>query len=306
MSRPLKGKAIEAFGGAAVVEVDSAAGTAPILTAQEVIQEVHNGLSRFDPESELSRLNRDPNERVPASPLMLRFITEAKAAAEMTGGLVDPTVLSLVEAAGYRTSFADGVPEGGIQSSDAPAGWQPGQWASIQIDPERGEVIREPGIRLDAGGIGKGLAADLVAEALQADSVPFFTVNCLGDLRIGGTLGEPREVLINSPLGDREPIAQIKVTDGSIATSGTTKRSWSDQDERLLHHLIDPTTGRPAETGLVQVSAVAPTATEAEARAKAALLSGPERASDWLPNGGVVVSEDGSFEVVGEPVGASI
>ena len=304
MSRELKGKAIEAFGGAAVVEIDSAAGTAPILTAEEVIQEVQRRLSRFDPESELSKLNDDPRERVPASPMMVRFATEARKAAELTGGLVDPTVLSLVEAAGYRTSFADGVPEEGVQSSDAPTGWQPGQWASITVDPELGEVIRKPGIRLDAGGVGKGLAADLVAEAMEESAVPFFTVNCLGDLRIGGTLGEPRQVEITSPLGDQEPVAQIRITDGAVATSGTTKRSWTDQKERLLHHLIDPTTGQPADTGLIQVSAVAPTATEAEARAKAALLSGPEAASDWLPNGGVIVLEDGSVEVFGDDVEA--
>ena len=304
MSRALKGKAIEAFGGAAVVEVDSTAGTAPILTAERVIQEVHRRLTRFDPESELSQLNEDRRERVPASPVMLRFVTEARAAAELTGGLVDPTVLSLVEAAGYRESFADGTPETAVQSSEPPPEWKPGLWESIEVDPEEGEVVRQPGIRLDAGGIGKGLAADLVAEALQGESVPFFTVNCMGDLRIGGTLGEPRQVQIASPLNSDETIAEIEITDGAVATSGTTKRSWSDQDERLLHHLIDPTTGQPATTGVIQVTALAPTATEAEARAKAALLSGPEGASDWLPHGGVIVSEDGNVEVLGDDVEA--
>lgn len=286
-----------------MVEVDASSGSAPILVAEKVIQEVHLRLSRFESRSELSLLNGDPRERVPASPLMIRFASEARRAAELTGGLVDPTLLSLVEAAGYRSSFAAGVPETIRATKGGSAEQMSGGWVSLKIDAERGEVIREPGVRLDAGGIGKGLAADLVAEAMREYPVPFFTVNCMGDLRIGGTLEEARQVSVGSPLGDRGPVARIRVTDGAVATSGITKRSWSDGEERL-HHLIDPTTGKPAETGVIQVSAVASTTTEAEARAKAALLSGPEAASDWLPAGGVVVLDDGSVEVIGQGVEA--
>jgi thiamine biosynthesis lipoprotein len=64
------------------------------------------------------------------------------------------------------------------------------------------------------------------------------------------------------------------------------------------HHLLDPATGRPAFTGLVQVTALAATATQAEVRAKAALLSGPSHAADWLPDGGVVIGDDGDITVL--------
>ena len=303
MSRPLTGKVIPAFGGAVMIEVDATSGIAPILIAEKVIQEVHHRLSRFESESELSLLNGDPRERVPASPLMIRFASEARGAAELTGGLVDATLLSQVEAAGYRSSFAGGIPKTVSVTEACSAERAAGGWSSLEVDAERGEVVREPGVRLDAGGIGKGLAADLVAEEMSKCSVPFFTVNCMGDLRVGGTLGEARQVSIGSPLGGGGPVAEIRVTDGAVATSGTTKRSWSAGEERL-HHLIDPTTGKPAKTGVIQVSAVASTTTEAEARAKAALLSGPEAASDWLPAGGVVVLDDGTVEVMGQGVEA--
>jgi thiamine biosynthesis lipoprotein len=94
------------------------------------------------------------------------------------------------------------------------------------------------------------------------------------------------------------------LADGGVATSGIGRRSWLDARGRPAHHLLDPATGRPAFTGLVQVTALAPTALEAEIRAKAALLSGPDAARAWLPDGGVLVADDGGFTVV-EPASAS-
>ena len=83
-----------------------------------------------------------------------------------------------------------------------------------------------------------------------------------------------------------------------MATSGIGKRSWLDGDGSPAHHILDPGTGRPAFTGIVQATALAPTALAAETLAKAALLSGPEGARRWLPHGGVLVLEDGSHQLV--------
>ena len=82
---------------------------------------------------------------------------------------------------------------------------------------------------------------------------------------------------------------------GGVATSGIGRRSWLDERGAPAHHLLDPATGRPAFTGVVQATAIAPTALEAEVRAKAAVLSGPEYAAGWLPHGGVVVLDDGGL-----------
>ena len=79
------------------------------------------------------------------------------------------------------------------------------------------------------------------------------------------------------------------------------ERSWLDRDGRPAHHLLDPASGRPAFTGLVQVTALAPSALEAEALSKAALLSGPGAGQAWLSHGGLVVYEDGQFEVLDPP-----
>jgi FAD:protein FMN transferase len=89
----------------------------------------------------------------------------------------------------------------------------------------------------------------------------------------------------------------VRLAGVGVATSGIGKRSWVDPLGRPAHHLLDPSSGRPAFTGVVQATAIAPTALEAEMRAKAAVLAGPHDAAGWLPHGGLVVLDDGSVQV---------
>jgi thiamine biosynthesis lipoprotein len=92
----------------------------------------------------------------------------------------------------------------------------------------------------------------------------------------------------------------LLVRDGGVATSGIDVRVWERDDGEFGHHLIDPATGRPAWTGLIAATAVAPTALEAEALAKAALLSGPAGGRRLLAtrHGGVLIHDDGEVEAV--------
>ena len=117
----------------------------------------------------------------------------------------------------------------------------------------------------DSGGLAKGLFADLIAERMDGP----FAVDCGGDLRFGG---RRRTLEVADPFGG-PGLHVFEILDGAAATSGIGKRSWLDADGRPAHHLLDPSTGRPAFTGVVQATALAPTAVEAEWRAKAALLS---------------------------------
>ena len=97
--------------------------------------------------------------------------------------------------------------------------------------------------------------------------------------------------------GRVQPVHVFELSEGAAATSGIGRRSWLGPDGRPAHHLLDPATGRPAFTGVVQATALAPTAVEAEWRAKAAVLSGPGDAGDWLEHGGVVVLDDGTHHI---------
>jgi thiamine biosynthesis lipoprotein len=151
-------------------------------------------------------------------------------------------------------------------------------------------------VKLDSGGVAKGLMADIAGGLFASHSG--WAVDCAGDIRIGGAA---RRVAVDDPFG-RGLLDEFEIADGAIATSGIGKRSWMNADGRPAHHLLDPSTGLPAYSGIVQATALAPTALEAEVLAKAALLSGPERAPGWLRHGGLIVLDDASHVRVPEAV----
>jgi thiamine biosynthesis lipoprotein len=155
-------------------------------------------------------------------------------------------------------------------------------------------------VRLDSGGLGKGLAADLAAATVPAGIS--FAISCGGDLAVGGgspTL--PWEIAVFGAR-TREPVHRLRLRAGGVATSGLPCRLWRCPDGAFAHHLIDPATGEPAWTGLVAATAVAETTLDAEVLAKTALLSGPARARTLLARrGGGLQHDDGRIEVVAGP-----
>jgi thiamine biosynthesis lipoprotein len=261
--------------------------------------DLHRRFTRFDPSSELSTLNADPRERIPVSTIMARFIQAATTAARMTDGLVDPTLLDDLRRAGYDRDLERPLALGSMlelapeRSPGAPASTRAWEWIRLL---DGAQVLERPvGVKLDSGGIAKGLFADVIAESLKDTSS--YGIDCAGDLRIGGSAGVSRVVDVQSPF-DHGVLHSYELTDGGVATSGIGARSWLDVRGAPAHHLLDPATRKPAFTGIVQVSALACSALEAEIRAKAALLSGPARATAWLEHGGTIVYEDGSFDVL--------
>lgn len=273
--------------------------------ARRFVHEFDARLSRFKPDSELCALNADPRERVPASELLRTAVSAGLAAAEQSGGLVDPTLVGEIESAGYVGSRA-GVPGEPLAAALAeaperrPARPNPAAgWRRIEVDEEGGAIVRPPGIRFDTGGTGKGLAADLIAERLRGYSR--FVVDCGGDIRIGGpnALVWPYEVQVENPLSGERAVV-LKLGSGAVATSGLNVRIWRDADGRYAHHLLDPAGGEPAWTGLIGATALGDTAVEAETYAKAALLSGPDGAREILrERGGLIVHDSGRMEAVG-------
>jgi thiamine biosynthesis lipoprotein len=281
-------------------------GDSPLGDAQAAVTAIrrklltwHRQFSRFEADSELSRLNRDPRTTVPVSAAMVRFVETAVAAASLTGGLVDPTLLTEIERAGYDRHLDPSLgsaPRPDLAPARTVAHPQPSmRWRSIEVDCDARTVTRAPGVRLDSGGIAKGLFADLLGAMVSG--CQGYAIDCGGDLMIGGAGGLVRAVEVRGPFGD-EVLHTFELVEGGVATSGIAKRSWVDADGRAAHHLLDPATGRPAYTGVAQVTALAPSGAEAEARAKAALLSGPTGAAAWLPHGGLIVDDDGRCRVV--------
>lgn len=269
--------------------------------ARQLLERIDARLSRFQAHSELSRLNRDPRATVPGSPLLRAAIRAACWAAERSAGLSDPTLLAALARQGYDGSQAGARPpslRAALAAAPARRAAQPHadeRWRTIEIDDIRGTITRPPGLRIDTGGSTKGLAADAVAELLDEQGA--YVVDCGGDLRIRAH--QPLDVHVEHPLSGTLAHT-LRLTAGAVATSGLRRRLWRRPGGGFAHHLLDPSTGEPAWTGLVQATALAPTALEAETLAKAALLSGPRRARRLLaPLGGVLVHDDGAVEPVG-------
>jgi len=273
--------------------------------ARRFIVDFDRTLSRFRSESELSALNADSRRDVPASGLLRDAVRAGLWAAERSGGLVDPTLVREIEAAGYRESRAgvSAAPLGAALEEAPPrrpASPDPAQrWRQIHVDDTSGRISRPPGIAFDTGGAGKGLAADMVARLLGG--YRRVLVDCGGDIRIAGSDARawPYEIQVEHPLtGERAYV--LRLGSGGLATSGINVRILLFPDGSYAHHLLDPASGEPAWTGLIGVTALGASALEAETLSKAALLAGPRGARELLAgSGGLIVHDSGHVELVG-------
>jgi thiamine biosynthesis lipoprotein len=228
--------------------------------------------SRFLPESELSRVNASPRVAVRVSPLFARALRVALGVAAETDGLVDPTLGAALEQAGYDRDFAALPPDGLL----GPA--VPSRLREVRLD---GQILRRPpGLRLDLNGVVKALAVDEAAALIPGD----------GFVSAGGDLATRGPVDVGLPGG-----GSIRVVRGGLATSGVVSRHWR-RGGREQHHLIDPRTGRPADSPWRQVTVSGASCLAADAAAKAAFLLG-EDGPGWLDGRGLpgrLIGRDGS------------
>ena len=222
--------------------------------------------SRFDPDSALSQLNRLPERSVVVPPLLFAAVQRALQAAEATQGAFDPTVLDAVIAAGYGRSFELGPTP---SRPAVPAG----RWREIGLDQQLGTVRLPAGVRLDLGGIGKGLAADGALARLAA--APMAVVDAGGDITLRVAPGHaPVLIEVDDPRHPGAVLVSFALFGGGVATSSTYGHRWGPG----LHHIIDPRTGRPADTGIAAATVVAGGAAWAEVLSKACIVLGPEGA----------------------------
>jgi FAD:protein FMN transferase len=261
--------------------------TAALSGAEEEFRRLEALLSRFRPDSELSRLNEAGELDV--GPELLELAERAVDARTRTGGRFDPTVHDAVVAAGYDRSFELVARYGPGDEAEAPR-----TGGRVEVDRKSGRVMLEPGYKLDLGGIAKGWAADRVAARL-GETGPAL-VNAGGDIATTG----PREwpIAVERPKG---PPITLGLAKGGLATTGRDRRSWT-REGRPQHHIVDPTTGRPAHTQLLTVTVAAESATEAEVLATSLLLAGSsERALREADAAGIaaVLVRDGDVQLTG-------
>jgi FAD:protein FMN transferase len=269
-------------------------GGAPELPgrARARIDELESRWSRFLAASEISRLNRADGRPVMVSSDTIRAVTAAIDAWRETDGRFDPTVLPALIDAGYDQDFATLEDDRDGPTPHPRFAAAPG-CAGIIIDRVVGAITLPPDVAIDLGGIGKGLAADLVVAELRDGGARGACVNAGGDLRVWGEAPGADGWIVDV---EHLPEVRIALADGAIATSSSTKRRWTRGDT-TYHHLLDPRQGVPAHTGLVAVTVIAGDAATAEALTKAAFVAGVERGTAIVEGAGatgLLVTDTGS------------
>jgi thiamine biosynthesis lipoprotein len=251
--------------------------------AVDELERLEQCWSRFRTDSELSRLNANPGAWCEVSAPMLLALQCAQELHVATSGIFDPTVIDALERAGYDRTFEL------VHDSDdpVPATARVPGFGAVEIDEEQSRVRVPIGTRIDLGGLGKGLAADLIARGLVERGARSALVNLGGDIRARGETPEDGwRIPVEDPRDPDAVLFHRDLNDDAIVTSTTRFRSWTRGTTRC-HHLIDPATGSSAETGIVAVIVAARDAWWAEGIAKAMLIGGRTRAYELACETGV-------------------
>jgi thiamine biosynthesis lipoprotein len=244
-------------------------------------------LTRFTETSDLARLNAGGGSEAVVRPTLGCCLGVAADASRLTGGIVDVGLLDARLAAEAGTPLPDRQTSGG--------GW------SVQRSGRGAIVRRADDLRFDLDGVAKGWLADRALDLL--DRYPGVIVDGDGDLAIRVAPGDRWEVGIEDPRADDLDLAVLSLTaeDANgrparfgLATSGTSVHRWG-----AAHHLVDPRTGRPAVTDVVQATVLAGSARSAEAWAKTAVVLGSLAALDTLDRarvtGAILLTERGEI-----------
>jgi len=281
----------------AVIDSNSEESRKSLQELPNRFEEWEQALSRFRIDSELSLLNRSNGKPFYASPTLWEVANLSLTAYELTGGLVTPTILNSLTAAGYHSDFSL------IQNETRDSERQllphiPSDFHSVDFDNETREIIMPSGMQLDFGGIAKGWAAQKSADLLNRLGPVLVSVG--GDISISSP---PKNqdlwpIGIEDPFENQNHYETIYVSDGGVATSGRDYRKWK-YGNQWVHHIIDPRVGLPALTDVLTATIIAPSTVLAESAAKAVLILGGAQGLDWLAQqhnnlAGLLILEDGS------------
>ena len=246
--------------------------------ASERIADLEQRWSRFITSSEVCRLNRAGGRPTRVSADTLALVMHAQEGFDVTGGRFDALQLAALERLGYVESFERlpiAVDATVMRPVSIPT--NSSRSARIEIDTDASTVRLTGGARFDPGGIGKGFAADLVADELRSLGAAGVCINVGGDVRVSGIAphGDTWIIAVRDCAGD-QPVAHLAVAEGAVATASRSRRRWRGPDGHVHHHIVDPATGSSAVTPVVHATAVASEGWRAEILAKGAFLDRAE------------------------------
>jgi FAD:protein FMN transferase len=257
----------------------------------ELVRELERKWSRFLDSSEIWKLNWSEGRPTAVSAETIRLIEAMLDGVELTAGDFDPTLLPGLIASGYAASIVDPALVTTLPTSAV----APGSPGSIRWEESTVTVPR--GTTLDSGGVGKGLAADMVCEFAMASGAWGALADIGGDITVEGRApdGVAWPLGVQDPLFPEKHIAVVRMARGALATSSQRKRRFmTESGER--HHLIDPASSTSATTTVQAVTVIAATGARAEILTKPGFLRDTSDYLQWLPTvggAGLVIDESG-------------
>ncbi len=245
------------------------------------IQEVEALWSVTDEESEIYRANHSGGQTVSVSDETAKLISFALEMAQKTDGALDPTIYPVLAAWGFTTD-----------SKQVPSDEQLDELLR-NVDYSRilleGESLTVPeGMELDMGAVGKGYAADLATEILLEHNVSSAIISLGGNIQAVGSRpdGSDWRIGIRAPWEDGN-LGVLEISDAAVVTSGGYENYFETQDGDIYWHILDPSTGRPADSGLQAVTIIGKEGRLCDALSTALFVMGAERAEEyWRENGG--------------------
>lgn len=255
------------------------------------LDELERRWSRFRPASEISGLNRADGEARRCSTDTVRLVTASVQAWHATGGAFDPTLLGALVELGYATSRTDATSHTSLPPS---AGWR-GRPDEVCVDPAT-DVVRLPiGTTIDPGGLGKGLAADIVTAELLALGAAGALVEVGGDIAVAGAPPVGDHWLVDVAPTPADVPVRIALTSGGVATSSSRLRTWETAGG-ARHHLLDPERLRPTGGDVIACTVVAGSGAWSEAFTKVAFVRGADEAMHTYDQRGLaarITTDDG-------------
>ena len=281
--------------------------------AVELLEDLEAHWSRFLHDSDVTRLNHAAGTPVRVDPSTVTLVATMVEAWRSTDGAFDPSILPTLIESGYRTSIDDPyrvtfLPDGRL----VVGGYDSGPTMSdIVIDHDGSTITLPPGLVLDPGGIGKGLAADLAVRHLLSLGAAGALVSIGGDMAMAGTPPHGADgwtVAVELPDPALGNLCTLLVGAGGVATSSTRSRRWI-HDGRERHHQIDPRRAQQSSTDLATVTVIGRSGWLAEAHATSALLAGAHDVLEYLDDhelSGIAVALDGRVLATADLSGAAL
>ena len=273
--------------------------------AEDALAQAGDRITRLDQQfsptletGDVYAINHGNGKPVPVGQDTLSLLSLAENLSTVTDGALDLTTLPVVEAWGFLDRNYRVPPDETVHQL-----LELVDYREIQLNDSAGTVTLPAGAKLSFGAVGKGYAGDQVLAILRDAGVESALINLGGNVQLLGAKpdGAPWKVAIQAPDDPNAVIGVLEATDGAVITAGSYERYFEDEEGNRYWHIIDPSTGKPARSGLLSATVVGPEGAVCDGLSTALFVLGPEKAIElWRSMGGfelILVTDTGSVLV---------